>query len=80
MNDKVMHVILGVISCCASYLGIVIFKAWGLGPLLAYSSTIVGFGYEAQQYIRKEGTVDALDALATAAPGWILGVLIYVLK
>lgn len=37
----------------------------------------LGLLYEGQQWIRKDGQVEWLDALATAAPGWLAwGVLI----
>lgn len=32
---------------------------------------MVGLLYEGQQWVREEGQVEWLDALATAAPGWI---------
>jgi hypothetical protein len=70
MNDKIMHVVLGIIACIAGCGGAYIYTTWGLGPLLAFVSTTVGIAYEGNQYIRKEGQVDILDALATALPGW----------
>lgn len=42
----------------------------GLGALLAYTTTVTGIVYEAQQWYRKEGAVELLDVVATAAPGW----------
>jgi hypothetical protein len=44
---------------------------WGVGPFLAYHTTVFGLLYEANQAIRKEGQPELLDALATAAPGWV---------
>ena len=76
-RDKILHLALGIIACIAACAGMLIYTTLGLGPLLAFASTTVGIAYEGNQYIRKEGQVDVLDALATATPGWIAwGVLI----
>lgn len=71
-NDKILHLALGVIACLAACAGMLIYTTWGLGPLLAFASTTVGIAYEGNQYIRKEGQVDAWDALATSLPGWLM--------
>jgi hypothetical protein len=77
-KDKILHIILGVISCLAGVVGAHIYSVWGLGPLLAYTSTTVGAAYEAQQKIRGEGQVEFLDALATSVPGWAAWAAIFV--
>lgn len=69
-RDKLLHLGMGLAAMAAGYVGLEVFRLFGLGPALAYITTVVGLGYEAQQYIRKEGVVDMLDAIATAAPGW----------
>jgi len=76
-QDKLLHFALGVIACLAACVGAYIYGAVGLGALLAYTTTMIGVLYEGQQWIRKEGQVEWLDALATAAPGWLVwGLLI----
>lgn len=71
LRDKLLHLTLGLIALLAAMTAIWLHSVAGLGPTLAYVTTIVGVGYEVQQRIRGEGQVEALDALATAAPGWI---------
>jgi hypothetical protein len=75
-QDKLLHLALGIIACFAACAGAYIYTAWGLGPLLAFTSTTVGITYEVQQKIRGEGQVEALDALATALPGWVAWAII----
>jgi len=70
-RDKILHLALGLLTVAAGYLALVVYFIFGLGPSLAFCTTVVGIGYEVQQCIRKEGQPDALDALATAAPGWL---------
>ena len=70
-RDKILHLALGLIALLAAMTAIWLHSIAGLGPTLAYATTVVGVGYEVQQRIRGEGQVEALDALATAAPGWI---------
>jgi hypothetical protein len=74
--DKWIHLALGVIVCIAACAGSYIYATWGLGPLLAFTSTTIGIAYEVQQKIRGEGQVEALDALATALPGWVAWAII----
>ncbi len=76
-RDKLLHFALGVIACLAACVGAYIYGAVGLGALLAYTSTTVGIAYEMQQKIRGEGQVEALDAFATALPGWVAAAIIY---
>ena len=78
-RDKLLHLILGCLAAAVGYGCIVVHSVFGLGAMLAYVTTVVGIGYELQQRIRKEGQPDALDALATAAPGWLAwGVLTFI--
>lgn len=69
-KDKLLHIALGVLSICCAILALAIYGDFGLGPTLAYTTTVVGVLYEVQQWYRKEGQPDIYDALATAAPGW----------
>jgi hypothetical protein len=69
-RDKLLHLVLGFISIACAMVALVIYGALGLGACLAYTTTVVGVGYEVQQMVRKEGQPDAWDAIATAAPGW----------
>ena len=70
-RDKILHLALGVLAIgCA--LGALTIHAWfGLGACLAYTTTAVGILYEVQQWYRREGQPELLDAAATAAPGWL---------
>jgi len=70
-RDKILHLALGCIAAAVGYVALIIHSMLGLGAMLAYITTVTGVGYELQQCIRKEGQPDALDALATAAPGWL---------
>ena len=75
-RDKALHLALGCIAAAVAYLALIVHSTFGLGPMLAFCTTVTGIGYEAQQRIRREGQVEALDALATAAPGWLAWIII----
>lgn len=75
-QDKLLHVALGICGLVAAAFGTLILDYFGLGWFFAFSTTALGIGYEINQYVRKEGNVEALDALATAAPGWIALILL----
>jgi hypothetical protein len=71
VKDKALHLALGVLAIACA-LGALTIHAWfGLGACLAYTTTVVGVLYEVQQWYRKEGQPDLLDAIATAAPGFV---------
>lgn len=70
-RDKLLHIALGGIAVACALAGLWVLDTWGVGALLAYTSTTVGLLYEAQQWVRKEGQVELLDAAATALPGWV---------
>ena len=70
-RDKLLHIALGVLACICAYVALWVNSLFGLGPMLAYTTTAVGLLYEAQQWYRKEGQPDLLDAAATALPGFI---------
>jgi hypothetical protein len=79
-RDKLLHIALGVLAIACA-LGALFIHAWfGLGPCLAYTTTAVGVLYEVQQWYRKEGQPDPLDALATAAPGWLAWLVLEMMK
>jgi len=70
-RDKLLHLALGLIAIVCAMVALVIYGAFGLGHCLAYTTTVVGVGYEMQQMVRKEGQPDVWDAVVTAAPGWV---------
>jgi hypothetical protein len=70
-RDKLLHVALGVLAIACALIALTIHAWFGLGPTLAYTTTVVGLLYEVQQKYRGEGTVDIWDAVATAAPGFV---------
>ena len=70
-RDKLLHVGLGVLAIACAYVALWINSLFGLGACLAYTTTAVGVLYEVQQWYRKEGQPDVLDAAATAAPGFV---------
>lgn len=75
-KDKLLHLALGVCVLAVAGCGAFIITNFGHGWFFAFSTTIIGVGYEINQYVRKEGKVEVLDALATATPGWIALVLL----
>jgi hypothetical protein len=75
-RDKLLHIALGICGLVAAAFGAFILTHLGHGWFFAFSTTALGVGYEINQYVRKEGQVEALDALATAAPGWIALILL----
>lgn len=70
-RDKLLHLALGALAVACAVGALTVYALFGLGPCLAYTSTTVGVLYELQQHYRGEGQPDALDALATAIPGWV---------
>lgn len=70
-RDKLQHFALGALAIACAALALLIYRLYGLGPTLAYTTTAVGVLYELQQWYRKEGQPDPYDALATALPGWL---------
>ena len=70
-KDKLLHVALGVLAVVCALGALAIYERHGLGLTLAYTTTMVGCLYEVQQWYRKEGQPDLLDAVATALPGWV---------
>ena len=79
-RDKILHLALGCLAAAVAYVALIVHSTLGLGPMLAFITTITGVGYEAQQRIRREGQPDALDAIATAAPGWLAWLILENIK
>ena len=75
-RDKVLHIALGVLAIGCAILALAIYNDFGLGPTLAYTTSAVGVLYEVQQWYRREGQVEALDAIYTAAPGFVAWALL----
>ena len=69
-KDKLLHIAMGVFAVLIT-LAVIELARHNLGAALAVMTTAFGIFYEAQQWVRKEGTVDPWDALATAAPGFV---------
>ena len=69
-RDKLLHIAMGVGAVVVT-LAVIELARHNLGAALALMTTAFGVFYEAQQWWRKEGTVDPWDALATAAPGFV---------
>ena len=69
-KDKILHIAMGG-GAVAIALVVIELARHNLGAALALMTTAFGVFYEAQQWWRKEGTVDPWDAVATAAPGFV---------
>lgn len=70
-KDKLLHVGLGILAIACAMVALMVYGLFGLGPTLAYTTTVVGLLYEVQQMYRGEGQPDLWDAAATAAPGFV---------
>ena len=75
-KDKVMHILMGVGACAV--LVVVHHVSLGLGLLIGCAA--LGIFYEAQQWYRKEGQVEVMDALATASPGIVAFIALEAIK
>ena len=69
-KDKILHVAMGV-GAVAITLVVIELAQHNLGAALALMTTAFGVFYEAQQWYRRDGTVAVMDAVATAAPGFV---------
>ena len=79
-RDKLMHLGLGIVWLFAAATSYWVLLLWGVGPFLAYHTTVYALLYEANQAIRKEGQPELLDAVATAAPGWLAWLVLEAMK
>lgn len=78
-KDKALHVAMGAAAVIVMLLALEL-AAWRAGAALALASTSLGVFYEFQQWWRREGAVEWQDAVATAAPGWIVWAGLELLK
>ena len=76
-RDKLLHIAMGVGAVIVT-IGVIALSRHSLGAALAVMTTAFGVFYEFQQWWRREGSVEWLDALATAAPGFAAWVVIEV--
>jgi hypothetical protein len=74
-RDKLFHIGGGALSAAAVL--VLLEVGWHFGAHWASlcGAVLVGFGYEWQQKVRKEGEVSALDALATVAGGAVVALI-----
>lgn len=78
-RDKLQHLVMGIGAVAATLVAVWIAQH-SLGGACAFITTLFAVFYEAQQWYRDEGQPDAMDAIATAAPGWLAWVVLEVLK
>lgn len=78
-RDKLLHLGLGVLAIVCAWLALLTYERFGLGACFAFTTTTVGVLYEANQWYRKEGKVEALDAVCTALPGFVAWALLEIL-
>ena len=64
-KDKLLHIYMGVAACVV--LTVIHHVSFGLGLLIGCAA--LGVFYEVQQWYRKEGQPDIMDAIATTSPG-----------
>lgn len=79
IRDKLLHIALGILAMLCALPALAYYEVMGLGACLAYTTSMVGILYEGQQWIRNEGQVEWLDALATAAPGWLAWAILIII-
>lgn len=75
-KDKRLHLIGGI--AILFYLLVVLWVQhnWGTGWALIIGGVLAGLGIEAYQHVRKEGTADPWDALASAAVCIAAGIVV----
>jgi hypothetical protein len=75
-KDKLQHLAMGVGSTVV--LGAIHFLP--IGWAVAIGGIVFGVFYELQQWYRKEGQPDVWDAVATALPGIVVGVVLELVR
>jgi len=75
-KDKQMHILMGIGACVV--LAVVHHVTLGLGLLIGCAA--LGIFYEVQQWYRKEGQPELMDALATASPGIVAYIVLEAVK
>lgn len=78
-KDKLQHLVMGAGAVFAA-LATIWISQHSLGAACAFLSTLLGVFYEVQQWYRREGQPDLLDAVATAAPGWLAWLVLEAMK
>lgn len=74
-KDKLQHIALGVIWLGVTLVGLWLYSSLGLGIACAWGTTAYAVLYEINQWYRKEGQPDLLDAICTAAPGFVFWII-----
>lgn len=74
-KDLQLHLVGGLAILAWATLVIACHLRYGPGPAAALATTLGAAGVEGYQRIRKAGTPDALDLAVTAAPGWVVWVV-----
>ena len=76
MIDKLQHIAMGAGACVA----LLMLHSLPLGLALFLGCAIFGVFYEVQQWYRKDGQPDVLDALATTLPGALVYLTLEIAK
>lgn len=75
--DKILHLQFGA-AIALALMGLLYFThSIGIPGSILLGSIAAGIGYEVQQLIRGDGEATWQDAAATAAPGALLALLLY---
>jgi hypothetical protein len=78
-QDKVFHLAAGALVALAAWALIALAPQLGTQPAMAIAAAAVGVAYELVQRLRGEGVPDPADALATAAGGGLVALLVWAL-
>lgn len=70
--DKIAHVFIGLLSIAYGAAGIYLYLQYGIGIAPSWFSMGAGAFIEMYQWVRKEGTPDWFDWIATSSPGWVI--------
>ena len=75
-RDKQLHIIMGAVVALAAWGLVELAGVFGIPVAMFTAAAAVGLAYEGQQYYRKEGTADPLDAIYTAGGGLAAALLV----
>lgn len=75
--DKILHLQFGAAIAVALMGLFYLSHSIGIPASIMLGSIAAGIGYEVQQFIRRDGEASWRDALATAAPGALLALSLY---
>lgn len=70
-QDKLYHLGLGCAWVFIAFVAAMLQVSYGIGPAVASSTTAYAVLYEINQWYRKEGQPEVLDAVCTALPGFL---------